>query len=168
MQEPIRINLLSILLFTKKHNIMPGNGRALMRSSLLRPSLLEDMIRPWNEWLDEKWPFNTHMPAVNVKETDNEYIITMAAPGLEKKDFKIDINGSLITISAEKDEKTEERDENYTKKEYSYSSFSRSFSLPDDCTSDKIDATYVNGELKLAIPKKEAAKKTPHQKISVH
>ncbi|MFN5422320.1 MAG: Hsp20/alpha crystallin family protein [bacterium] len=147
---------------------MPGNGRTLMRSSLLRPSLLEDIVRPWNEWLDEKWPFNTHMPAVNVKETDDNYIISMAAPGLEKKDFKIDVNGTLMTISAERDQKTEEKDESYSKREYSYSSFSRSFTLPDDSVTDKIDATYVNGELKLVIPKKEEAKKTPHQKISVH
>ena len=147
---------------------MPGNGRTLMRSSLLRPSLLEDIVRPWNEWLDEKWPFNTHMPAVNVKETDDNYIISMAAPGLEKKDFKIDVNGSLITISAEKDEKSEEKAESYTKREYSYSSFSRSFSLPDDTLTDKIDATYVNGELKLLLPKREEAKRAPHQKISVH
>lgn len=147
---------------------MPGNGRTLTRSSLFRPSLLEDIVKPWNEWLDEKWPFGTHMPAVNVKETDDNYIISMAAPGLEKKDFKIDINGSLMTISAEKDEKSEEKDEFYSKREYSYSSFSRSFTLPDDTISDKIDATYVNGELKLTLPKKEEAKKTPHQKISVH
>ena len=58
---------------------MPGNGKSLLRSSLLRPSVLEDIIRPWNEWLDEKWPFSTHLPAVNVKETDDTYEIIMAA-----------------------------------------------------------------------------------------
>ena len=147
---------------------MPGNGKSLLRSSLLRPSVLEDIIRPWNEWLDEKWPFSTHLPAVNVKETNDTYEITMAAPGLEKNDFKIDVNGSLLTISAEKDEKKEEKDESYSRREYSYKSFSRSFSLPEDIIKDKIDANYQNGELRLTLPKKDEAKKIPHQKISVH
>ncbi len=147
---------------------MPGNGKSLLRSSLLRPSVLEDIIRPWNEWLDEKWPFSTHLPAVNVKETNDTYEITMAAPGLEKNDFKIDVNGSLLTISAEKDEKKEEKDESYSRREYSYKSFSRSFSLPEDIIKDKIDANYQNGELRLTLPKKEEAKKMEHQKISVH
>lgn len=140
----------------------------MLRSSLLRPSVLEDIIRPWNEWLDEKWPFSTHLPAVNVKETDDTYEIIMAAPGLEKNDFKIDVNGSLLTISAKKDEKKEERDETYSRREYSYTSFSRSFSLPEDIFKDKIDANYMNGELRLTLPKKEEAKTMPHQKISVH
>lgn len=147
---------------------MSGNGKSLIRSSLLRPSVLEDIMKPWNEWLDEKWPFSTHTPAVNVRETDDNYEIKMAAPGLEKNDFKIDINGSLITISAEKDEKREEREEGYSRREYSYSSFSRSFTLPENIEKDRIDATYVNGELKLLMPKKEDAKKISHQKISVH
>jgi HSP20 family protein len=147
---------------------MSGNGKSLLRSSLLRPSVLEDIIRPWNEWLDEKWPFSTHLPAVNVKETNDTYEITMAAPGLEKNDFKIDVNGSLLTISAEKDEKKEEKDESYSRREYSYKSFSRSFSLPEDIHKDKIDANYQNGELRLTLPKKDEAKKIPHQKISVH
>ena len=147
---------------------MQGNGKSLLRSSLLRPSVLEDIIRPWNEWLDEKWPFSTHLPAVNVKETDDTYEITMAAPGLEKKDFKIDVNGSLLTISAEKEEKKDEKDETYSRKEYSYRSFARSFSLPEDIFKDKIDANYMNGELKLTLPKKEEAKTMAHQKISVH
>ncbi len=147
---------------------MSGNGKSLIRSSLLRPSVLEDIMKPWSEWLDEKWPFSTHTPAVNVRETDDNYEIKMAAPGLEKSDFKIDINGSLISISAEKDEKREEKEEGYSRKEYSYSSFSRSFTLPENIEKDKIDASYVNGELKLLLPKREDAKKVSHQKINVH
>ncbi len=92
----------------------------------------------------------------------------MAAPGLEKNDFKVDVNGTMVTISAEKDEKKEEKEEDYTRKEYSYTSFSRSFTLPDNIDASKIDATYVNGELKLLLPKKEEAKKTSHKSIAVH
>ena len=147
---------------------MLGNGRSLLRSSLLRPSLLEDVMKPWNEWVDEKWPFSNQTPAVNVKETEKNYEITLAAPGLQKSDFTIDVNGSMITVSAEQDEKKEEKDESFTRREYSYSSFCRSFSLPEDIVQEKIDANYVNGELKLLLPKKEEAKKTVPQKISVH
>jgi HSP20 family protein len=147
---------------------MKGNGRSLIRSAMLRPSLFEDMLRPMNEWLDERWPFSSHLPAVNVKETDKSYEINLAAPGLEKSDFKIDLNGNMITISAEKEKTEEEKEDGFTRKEYNFNSFSRSFTLPEDTMADKIDANYVNGELKLMLPKKEGARKSFHQKISVH
>ena len=147
---------------------MKGNGRSLIRSSLLRPSVLEDMIRPWGEWFDDRWPFASHLPTMNVRETDNQYEITLAAPGLEKKDFKIDVNGSTISVSVEKEKAEESKEEGYTRKEYNYNAFSRTFTLPEDVLNDKIDANYVNGELKLMLPKKEGAKKTIHQRISVH
>lgn len=147
---------------------MKGNGRSLIKSAMLRPSLFEDMLRPMNEWLDERWPFSSHLPAVNVKETDKSYEINLAAPGLEKSDFKIDLNGNMITISAEKEETEEEKEDGFTRKEYNFNSFSRSFTLPEDTMADKIDANYVNGELKLMLPKKEGARKSFHQKISVH
>jgi HSP20 family protein len=91
----------------------------------------------------------------------------LAAPGLEKKDFKIDVNGTLITISTEKEEKREEVEESYTRREYSYSTFTRSFTLPDNIDSNKIDASYVNGELTLLLPKKEEAKKFTAKNIIV-
>ena len=147
---------------------MKGNGKSLIRSAMLRPSVFEDMLRPMNEWLDERWPFSTHVPAVNVKETDKAYEINLAAPGLEKSDFKIDLNGNMITISAEKEKTEEEKEDGFTRKEYNFNSFSRSFTLPEDTMADKIDANYVNGELRLMLPKKEGAKKSFHQKISVH
>ncbi|MFZ9332503.1 MAG: Hsp20/alpha crystallin family protein [Chitinophagaceae bacterium] len=147
---------------------MSGNGKSLLRSSLLRPSALEEIMKPWSEWLDDRWPFSSHMPAVNVKESDKHYEITMAAPGLEKNDFKIDVNGSSLTVSAEKDEKKEEKENGFARKEYSYKSFSRTFTLPEDIMKEKIDANYKNGELILTLPKKEESVKASHQKISVH
>jgi HSP20 family protein len=83
----------------------------------------------------------------------------MAAPGLKKNDFNIDIEGNLLTISSEKEDTREEKDEPYTRKEYSYSSFSRSFTLPDEVNREKIDASYVDGVLHLILPKKDEAKK---------
>ncbi len=148
---------------------MSGNGRTLLRPSLLKPAtVFDDFFKPWNQWLDDRWGSINQLPAVNIKETDDQYEIKMAAPGLEKNDFKVDVNGTMVTISAEKDEKKEEKEEDYTRKEYSYTSFSRSFTLPDNIDASKIDATYVNGELKLLLPKKEEAKKTSHKSIAVH
>ncbi len=148
---------------------MSVNGRTLTRPNLLNPSIFDDFFKPWNELVDSRWPYIGQAPAVNIKETDKDYEIIMAAPGLEKKDFEVDVNGTLITISAKREEeKEEEKDDLYTRKEYSYSSFSRSFTLPENIDSSKIDATYVHGELKLNLPKKEAAKKSTHQKINVH
>ncbi len=148
---------------------MSVNGRTLTRPNLLTPSFFDDFFKPWNEVVDSRWPYIGQAPAVNIKETEKDYEIIMAAPGLEKKDFEIDVNGTMITISAEQEEeKKEEKDDSYTRKEYSYSSFSRSFTLPENIDPSKIDATYVHGELKLTLPKKESAKKSAHQKISVH
>lgn len=147
---------------------MSVNGRTLTRPSLLSPSIFDDFFKPWNELVDSRWPYMGQTPAVNIKETDKEYKITMAAPGLEKNDFNIDVNGTLITISAEREEEKEEKENEYTRQEYSYSSFSRSFTLPENIDSSKIDATYVHGELRLDLPKKDSAKKSAHQKISVH
>ena len=148
---------------------MSGNGKSLVRSSIFRPAALEEIMRPWSEWLEDKWPLSSQMPAVNVKESNKDYEIFLAAPGLEKNDFKIDVNGTTLTISAEKDEKREDKEDGYYRKEYNYKSFSRSFTLPEDIMKDKIDASYTNGELIVKLPKKEESTKAfHHQKISVH
>ena len=107
-------------------------------------------------------------PAVNITEGKSGYNLELAAPGLQKKDFKIDVNGNLLTISAEKEEKKEEKkDEKYTRKEYNYSSFSRSFTLPEEVQQDKIEASYDGGILKLALPKNEKATEKNHKAITI-
>lgn len=100
----------------------------------------------------------TRVPAVNIAETDNEFHIELAVPGLKKEDFKINLEKNVLSISVEK--KTENVDEGkrYTKKEYSYNSFVRSFTLPETVDHAKIDAEYTDGILKLNIAKKEEAK----------
>jgi HSP20 family protein len=100
-----------------------------------------------------------NMPAVNITEKKDDYLISMAAPGLKKEDFKIDVEGNMLTISSEKEEENEEKDERYTRQEYSYSSFERSFTLPDEVNKDKIEAQYKDGVLELVLPKKEEVKK---------
>lgn len=94
------------------------------------------------------------LPAVNVKEGEKTFDIEVAAPGLNKKDFKISSENGVLTISSEKQEEREEKEKDYTRKEFSYSSFSRSFSLPENANEDDIKANYEDGILRLSIAKK--------------
>ena len=110
-----------------------------------------------------------NVPSVNIKETPKDYVLEVAAPGLERKDFSIEIINDVLTISAEKEEEKEEkRDKNgYSRKEYSCNSFSRSFSLPEDAKESNIDAKYENGILKVTVPKVEEIPAKPSKKIQV-
>ena len=118
---------------------------------------------------DDLFPFGSgEMTArVNIREGKDSYHIELAAPGLKREDFSIEVHGNIITISSEqKDEKKEEK-ENYTRKEFSYSSFKRSFTLPETVNQDKINAKYEDGLLILDLPKKEEDKKNGPKKISI-
>jgi HSP20 family protein len=112
---------------------------------------------------------NTTLPSVNIRETNDDFIVEMAAPGMTKDDFKIELDGNLLTISSEKEDRNEMREgEKYTRQEFSYQSFQRSFQLPKDVVdSDKIQAKYENGVLNLVIPKKEHAKQKPPRMIEI-
>lgn len=123
----------------------------------MTPSLLDDFFKPWSEWFDNgDLPARTlTMPAVNVTEDPKNYMVSLAAPGLKKTDFNISTDGNMLTISSEKEEKSEEKDEKYTRKEYSYSSFSRSFTLPEDVKQEGIEAQYEDGVLNIRLPRKE-------------
>lgn len=103
----------------------------------------------------------TSIPAVNVLETDETYELDVAAPGKSKDDFKIEVDNNVLCISSENENESESTEKNYTRKEYSYSSFSRSFTLPENAQEEDIKANYENGVLKIAIPKKEQSKTTP-------
>jgi HSP20 family protein len=109
---------------------------------------------------------NMTLPAVNVKENDNEFKIEVAAPGLNKEDFKVNYDNGILTISSEKQEEKEEKEgEKVTRREFSYQSFQRSFSVPEDIIdADKISAKYDNGILYVTLPKHEEAKKAKNVK----
>lgn len=110
---------------------------------------------------------NGTLPSVNITEDDKAFTFKLAAPGLEKKDFKVETDNGMLTISSKKEKESKEEKENYCRKEYSYSSFSRSFQLPDNSLPEKIDAKYENGELKLTLPKKEVTVSKPKKEITV-
>jgi|SRR5689334_3996622 len=112
----------------------------------------------------------TTLPAVNIKETENSYEVEMAAPGMKKQDFKIELDNNILTISSEKSEESHEDDGKgrYSRREFSYQSFQRSFTLPKEVVDeDKIEARYRDGVLQLSIPKKEKAKQKPPRKIEI-
>jgi len=112
---------------------------------------------------------NTTLPSVNIREDENGFEVDMAAPGFEKKDFKIELLNNLLTISSEKKVETETKEgQQFTRQEFSYQSFSRSFTLPNTVEGEKIQAKYENGILKVAIPKKEEAKPKPVKQIEIH
>lgn len=107
------------------------------------------------------------IPDANIIENEKAYSIELAAPGLERNDFKVEVNNGVLTISAEKEEETKEEHKNYKRREFSYNSFTRSFSLPDNSLPDKIEAKYDNGILRVVLPKKEVSLSKPAKEIKV-
>jgi HSP20 family protein len=150
----------------KKEVIMAT--RSLTRAREMYPSVFDDdFFRPWNQLLGSSLLSGRRemsTPAVNIDENKHNYTLSIAAPGLKKDDFNIEIEGNTISISCEKEETTEEEDSRHVSKEYNYSSFCRSFTLPENVNQDKIDARYEDGVLKLTLPKKEEAKKADMSK----
>jgi HSP20 family protein len=109
------------------------------------------------DWSNRNYsPTNTTIPSVNIKENDDEFEVELAAPGLVKSDFNIELNKDLMTISSEKKTENETNEgKQFARREFSYQSFSRSFYLPNSADAEKIKARYENGILKVSIPKKE-------------
>ena len=108
-----------------------------------------------------------NVPTANVTETAKEFRIELAAPGLERKDFNVEVDNHMLKISAEKEEEKKEKDGEYSRREYSFNSFSRSFALPENVKEGNIDAKYENGVLKVSIPKAKETPVTPSHKVSV-
>jgi HSP20 family protein len=126
-------------------------------------SMRRDMDRLWNSFFERgslrgedggEW-----LPSLDVAETKNEIVVKAEVPGLESKDIDISLSDGLLTIKGEKKQEREEKEENYHLVERSYGSFTRSIRLPNEVQSDKINASYKNGVLKIVLPKSEEAKK---------
>jgi len=108
------------------------------------------------------------LPAVNIIEGKDDFRIEVAAPGLNKEDFKVNLENNVLTISSEKEEKNEEKnEEKVMRREFSYYSFSRSFTLPQTVYAEKIKATHKDGVLNIVIPKKDEAKEKPAREIKI-
>lgn len=135
------------------------------------PVLFDDFFnRDLFNWGNQNFSdTNTTVPAVNIKETAEHYEVEVAAPGMTKSDFKVELDGNFLTISSERSqEKVERDDERYSRREFSYQSFQRSFTLKKDVMDiENIQAKYENGLLHLLIPKKEEAKQKPPRLIQI-
>lgn len=107
------------------------------------------------------------VPAVNITENNDEFTIELAAPGLEKNDFNVDFHSNVLAISCHKEQKSEENDDKIMHREYSYTAFTRSFTLPEGTDGDKVKASYKEGILTVKVPKKDEAKEKPVRKISI-
>ncbi len=138
---------------------------------LLRPRIFDEFMLPWNDLTGdgELFPeWRSTIPAVNIAEDQNSYQLSVAAPGMKKDDFRVDLDGDTLTIHAEKESEQEDSARKFTRREYEYRSFSRSFTLPEGVDRDRIDAHYENGVLKLTLTKREdARKKNPVKAITV-
>ena len=141
----------------------------LARVAERMPTVFDEFFRPWTDWYDTSNLMGRvlNVPAVNISEMKDEYQVSVAVPGMKKDDFKIDVEGNVLTISSEKEESTEDKDGQYTRREYNYSSFTRSFTLPDEVNKEKIEAKYEDGVLKINMPRKDEAKKLLAKQVPV-
>ena len=130
------------------------------------PDLMESFF---SRDLNDALSGNSHgtLPAVNVVETADELRVEVAAPGLKKEDFKLNVNHNQLTISASIETKPENSSGKYTRREFNYGSFQRTFTLPRSVDTDKIGASYADGVLHVALPKREEAKAKPARAIEV-
>jgi len=136
----------------------------------LLPSVFDDMFK--TDWLGGTTNVNsvgTSIPAVNIQETEDNFSVEVAAPGKTKEDFNIELDNDVLTISSEekKENETSEKNGRYTRKEFSYSTFKRAFSLPDSVDSEKISASYKDGVLVIELPKREEAKVQAKRMIEI-
>jgi len=149
-------------------NLVRSNGNSF--SSI--PSLLNDFLM--DDWLDSSmrnWrSAGATLPAVNVKETNDDFIIEVAAPGMSRDNFKVELDNSILTISSDVENNSESPDKNgqYNRREFNYQSFQRSFSLPENkVDGGKISAKYKDGILHVTVPKREEAKIKPARQITI-
>lgn len=152
-------------------NVPKNGGLSNTNSTVNFPS--------WSNWIDDilnrdipsvfSSNFNSGMslPKVNIKETADSFMVEMAVPGLNKSDFHLDIDNQVLSISTEIKEEDERQEGNYTRREFGYSSFKRTFTLPESVDDEKINASYIDGILSILLPKKEEAKQKPPRNIKI-
>ena len=129
------------------------------------PSLIDDFIN--TDWNLKVPSFSGTVPAVNIKELDSQFEIELAVPGMKKDDFEIEVEDGVLSISSTQEEEQVNEKGKFTRQEFSYSSFRRSFTLPDSVDPTKIDATYKEGVLLVLLPKHKEAQPQPKKLIKI-
>ncbi len=132
-----------------------------------QPTVSDLMNRFMNDFNMENPTRDCYKPAVNITENDEEFSLDFMVPGMKKEDFKINLENDVLTVSAELKEEKKEENRGYYRKEFSYGSFCRSFTLPESIDSENIKASYENGILTVGLPKKEEAKPQPARLIDI-
>jgi HSP20 family protein len=166
------IGFAAIFLTLKINIMMPAKNNS---GTLTRRNAFPDFFGELDRFFDNDFnnrflPANRMMhniPAINIRENEKDFQIEVAAPGMKKEDFHIDVENGMLMISSEKKEEKEEKEENFTRREYNYSSFQRSFQLPDSVREEDINASYKDGVLMLTIPKNEEAQKPKRRQINI-
>lgn len=145
--------------------LIKRNGNLAPVRSLLTDLL--DVDRFFDSDLFDLGARFNNLPSVNIEEKEKEFKVELAAPGFAKKDFSINLQNDVLTISAEKKEEKEQSEKEFKRREFNYSSFQRSFALPETVNEDQINAEYKDGILKLTLPKREGTEKKRTKEISV-
>jgi len=170
------LNIVTIIVDTNFVHVL--KKEEIMNTLVKKPNG-RNLADPWptSEFFDidnlfgRSWlkPFEKTLPAVNISEDEKSYTVDVVAPGMKKDNFKVNVEDDVLTISAEAKHENTEKDESrqYSRREYSHSSFTRSFRLPDNAKVDNISASYEDGVLKLTIPKtKMQVKSTKEIKVN--
>jgi HSP20 family protein len=142
-----------------------GNGTGTLPSidrPLSFPSFFSDTLE--RLWSDETLNW---MPAVNIRERADDYIIDLAVPGMDKKDFSVEVDNGVLTVSGERRDESEDKNDRHTRKEFHYGSFRRTFSLPDSADGEKVNASYKDGILTLTVMKREESRLKPKRQIKI-
>lgn len=126
------------------------------------PALFNDTLDRF--WADEN---TTWMPSVNIKERTTDFVIDLAVPGMDKKDFKVEVENNVLTISGERHEENKQENEKHTRREFHYGAFTRSFTLPESANAEDVKAEYKNGILAITVAKKEDAKEKGKKEIVI-
>jgi HSP20 family protein len=130
------------------------------------PYLLENFFdKDFPSLFPTSWGSN--VPAVNIAENDDNFRLELAVPGMKKSDFRIKLESNMLEISSEKKQESQSEIENYTRREFNHSAFTRIFTLPDSVDGERINAEYVDGMLKITVPKKEEAKRKQSKQIDI-
>ena len=137
----------------------------ITRNNVIFPSFVNELLRP--DWFGGIDNFQGTLPPVNVKENEKDFELELAVPGRKKEDFNVEIDNGVMTISAEQKSENTVSDENYTRKEFGYSSFKKSFTLPKTVNTEQINASYEDGVIKFVLPKKEEALPKPKRMIEI-
>ncbi|WP_273566262.1 Hsp20/alpha crystallin family protein [Maribacter halichondriae] len=135
------------------------------RNNLVFPSIMNEIFKP--DWFGGMEKLNSSVPAVNIKENEKDFELELAVPGRKKNDFNIEIDNNLLTVSSEMKTANETSEDNYTRREFGFTSFKRAFTLPETIDEDKIKADYVDGLLRCTLPKKKEALPKPKRMIEL-